>query len=75
MLAYFEPEPDRKCKMHKRRVDLLEYPLNEFNEAMYLLVCRQLIYELAEAHENMMDIKLDVMKKNKEETSPAQERD
>ena len=40
ILAGFEPEPDRKCKMHKRRIDLLEAPLNELNEAMYLLVCR-----------------------------------
>ncbi len=62
VLAFFEPEPDRKCKMHKRRIDLLEAPLKELNEAMFLLVCRQLIYELAETHEKMMDIKMDALK-------------
>ena len=72
ILASFEPEADRKCKMHKRRIDLLEAPLSELNEAMYLLLCRQLIYEIAEAYERMMDIKLDVIKKTDALPSPAQ---
>ena len=72
ILASFEPEADRKCKMHKRRIDLLEAPLSELNESMYLLLCRQLIYEMAEAYERMMDIKLDVIKTNDALPAPAQ---
>ena len=72
VLASFEPEADRKCKMHKRRIDLLEAPLNELNEAMYLLVCRQLMYEIAETYEKMMDIKLNVIKTNDAMPDPAQ---
>ena len=58
--------------MHKRRIDLLEAPLNELNEAMYLLLCRQLIYEIAEAYERMMDIKLGVIKTSDDLPPPAQ---
>lgn len=59
LLVFFETDIDRKFKIHKRRVELLEGPLKELSETHFLLVCRQLIFELGEVHESMMDAKID----------------
>ncbi len=44
--------------MHKRRIVLLEDVLKELNPQYYLLVCRQLWFELAETYSDMLEIKL-----------------
>lgn len=58
-LVFFEPDPDRRFKIHKRRLELLEMPLKELSNSSYLLIRRQLMFELGETHESMMDAKLD----------------
>ncbi|KAL2083240.1 hypothetical protein ACEWY4_021013 [Coilia grayii] len=58
VLAFFEEDLERRCKMHKRRVDMLEPICKELNAQYYLLVCRQLQFELAETYYEMMDLKL-----------------
>ncbi|XP_067950106.1 KIF-binding protein-like [Watersipora subatra] len=60
-LSVFETEPDRRSKMHKRRVDLLEAVTKELNPQYYLLVWRQLVYETAEAYSAMVDCKVEIM--------------
>lgn len=60
-LAFFEPSEDRRCKMHKRRVDLLTVLIKELNPQYYLHVCRQIYYELAETYSAMMDNKLTLL--------------
>ncbi|XP_071079424.1 KIF-binding protein-like [Haliotis cracherodii] len=60
-LAFFEMAMERQCKMHKRRVDLLKDTLTDLNPKYYLLVCRQLMYELAETYSTMVDLKLGIM--------------
>ncbi|XP_067682951.1 KIF-binding protein-like [Haliotis asinina] len=60
-LAFFEMDMDRQCKMHKRRVDMLKDTLTGLNPKYYLLVCRQIIYELAETYSAMVDLKLGIM--------------
>ena len=62
LLAFFELNLDRQCKMHKRRADMLLEVCNELNPQHYLLVVRQLIYELAEIYSGMMDIKYIILK-------------
>jgi len=57
VLADFETDVGRKCKMHKRRIDLLSDILRELNPTYYLMVMRQLQYELGEVHSIMMDLK------------------
>ena len=57
-LIFFEGDYDRQCKMHKRRVDLLKNVLDQLNPQYYLLVCRQLMFELAETYSAMLDLKL-----------------
>ncbi|XP_028845234.1 KIF-binding protein [Denticeps clupeoides] len=58
VLAFFEEDLERRCKMHKRRVDMLEPICKDLNAHHYLLVCRQLQFELAEAYNEMMNLKL-----------------
>ncbi|XP_070692250.1 KIF-binding protein [Pempheris klunzingeri] len=57
-LAFFEQDMERRCKMHKRRVDMLEPICNDLNAQYYLLIRRQLMFELAETYNEMMDLKL-----------------
>nr|KAG5714546.1 hypothetical protein BaRGS_006992 [Batillaria attramentaria] len=61
LLAFFELDMERQCRMHKRRVDMLLATLNEVNPQYYLLVCRQLIFEIAETYSSMLDIKLSMI--------------
>ncbi|CAH2322022.1 KIF1-binding [Pelobates cultripes] len=58
VLAFFEDDYERRCKMHKRRVDMLEPMCKELNPQYYLLVCRQLQFELADTYYEMMDLKV-----------------
>lgn len=62
LLAFFELNLDRQCKMHKRRADMLLEVCNELNPQHYLLIVRQLIYELAEIYSGIMDIKYMILK-------------
>lgn len=65
-LIYFEDDYDRQCKMHKRRVDILEAVLKELNPQYYLMVCRQLMFEIAETYSEMMDIKKTILQDSNE---------
>lgn len=56
-LIHYEEDNDRKSKMHRRRADLLEPVLKELNETHYLLVVRQVLFELGEIFSDMMDLK------------------
>ncbi|KAM4703311.1 KIF-binding protein [Rhinophrynus dorsalis] len=58
VLAFFEEDYERRCKMHKRRIDMLEPLCKELNPQYYLLVCRQLQFELADTYYEMMDLKV-----------------
>ncbi|CAJ1048859.1 KIF-binding protein [Xyrichtys novacula] len=57
-LAFFEEDLERRCKMHKRRVDMLEPVFNDLNSQYFLMIRRQLMFELAETYNEMMDLKL-----------------
>ncbi|XP_051508044.1 KIF-binding protein [Myxocyprinus asiaticus] len=63
VLAFFEQDLERRCKMHKRRVDMLEPICKDLNAQYYLLICRQMQFELAETYYEMMDLKLAVADK------------
>ncbi|BFZ11716.1 hypothetical protein BsWGS_14755 [Bradybaena similaris] len=58
LLAFFELDMSRQCKMHKRRIDMLSSLLKELNPQYYLLVCRQIMFELAETYSDMVDLKI-----------------
>ncbi|XP_037072888.1 KIF-binding protein-like [Pollicipes pollicipes] len=61
-LIFFESDLDRQCKMYKRRVDLLEPVLAELNPTYYLLVIRQLQYELAEIYSDIAQCKVELQR-------------
>ena len=58
-LAFFEEHEDRRAKMHKRRIDVLESAVKELNPHYYKSACRQIWFELAETYLDILDIKLD----------------
>ncbi|XP_062467663.1 KIF-binding protein isoform X2 [Pezoporus occidentalis] len=58
VLAFFEEDYERRCKMHKRRIDMLEPICSELNPQYYLLISRQLQFELADTYYKMMDLKV-----------------
>jgi len=61
LLANFDPDFERQCKMHKRRADMLEGILKELSTQFYMMVCRQLMFELAETYSGMVDLKLAIV--------------
>lgn len=69
-LAFFESQPDRQCKMHKRRIDMLEAVLKELNPQYYLDECRQIQFELGQIYSDMMDIKLAIVSDGESENVP-----
>ncbi|KER22302.1 hypothetical protein T265_14892, partial [Opisthorchis viverrini] len=57
LMSGFESSEARQCCMHKRRVDVLETILRPLSRKHYLMLCRQLMFELAEALTTMRDLK------------------
>ncbi|CAG4949325.1 unnamed protein product [Colias eurytheme] len=69
-LAFFEEDDERRSKMHKRRIDMLEDLIKEINPTYYLQYCRQLWYELGEVYSEILNIKLDKLNKTNEKPTP-----
>lgn len=51
----------RQCKMYKRRADLLHPLLSRLNPTYYLMVIRQLQYELGEIYSDIAQCKVEVI--------------
>ena len=56
-LAFFDNEFENRCKMHKRRADMLNAILIELNPKYFLQICRQLTFEIAETYSEMAELK------------------
>lgn len=69
-LAFFEEDDERRSKMHKRRIDMLEALIKEINPTYYMQYCRQLWFELGEAYLDTLNIKLDRLNKSGEKPTP-----
>lgn len=69
-LAFFEEDDERRAKMQKRRIDMLEDLIKEINPTYYLQYCRQLWYELGEVYSEILNIKLDKLNKSNEKPTP-----
>ncbi|KAH9279358.1 KIF1-binding protein [Echinococcus granulosus] len=70
-LATFEADLPRKCCMQKRRVDLLEDLLAQLNPRFYMLACRTIMSECAEALTALRDLNEEKMKRTTIRTSPT----
>ncbi|OQR80371.1 KIF1-binding protein-like [Tropilaelaps mercedesae] len=62
-LAALESVVDRKCKMHKRRIDLLDEMAKILNPKYYSAELQQIHFELAETYTEMMELKHSVLPK------------
>ena len=58
LLSQFEPDTERRCRMHKRRADMLSDLTNQLNPQHFLVICRQCQYELGEIYYEMADLKI-----------------
>ncbi|XP_030828534.1 KIF1-binding protein homolog isoform X1 [Strongylocentrotus purpuratus] len=65
LISFFEIDFERRCKMHKRRVDMLADMLDGLNRQHFLTICRQLMFELAETYSEMMDLKIALAEKQR----------
>merc|ERR1712142_714527 len=62
--VHFEESDEIKCRMHKRRVDLLLATVDELSQQYYLNFCQQLQFEIAETYSTMMDLKYTIAARN-----------
>lgn len=69
VLAFFETDMERRCKMHKRRIAMLEPLIVDLNPQYYLLVNRQIQFEIAHAYNDMMDLKVAIADKMRDPDS------
>lgn len=69
-LAFFEEDDERRAKMQKRRIDMLEDLIKEINPLYYLQYCRQLWFELGEVYSDILNIKLEKLNLTKEKPTP-----
>jgi tetratricopeptide (TPR) repeat protein len=56
-LVLFEPDLGRRCKMHKRRINLLEPFLDSVNPKVYSEFYQQVSHEVARCYSHMGDLK------------------
>ncbi|KAL2727660.1 hypothetical protein V1477_016936 [Vespula maculifrons] len=69
-LAFFDESEDRRAKMHKRRIDMLQATVKELNPQYYKTACRQIWTELSETYSDILDIKLDRLQMSEDKTDP-----
>ncbi|VDK37321.1 unnamed protein product [Taenia asiatica] len=69
-LATFEADLARKCCMQKRRVDLLENLLAQLNPRYYMVACRTIMSECADALTALRDLNEEKMKRVAVRPSP-----
>ncbi len=68
-LMSYETDLDRRCKMQKRRLDLLIPVCNEINEQFYLQIKRQLLFDIGSIYSDMMDSKLEIFNSKEEKNA------
>ena len=63
-LAFYDNEFENRCKLHKRRIDMLNAILLELNPQHFLQICRQLTFEIAETYTEMAELKKCIIEEN-----------
>lgn len=69
-LAFFEDDGPKQCKLHKKRIILLEEVVAELNPSYYLCACRELWFELGETYSTILDVKVQRMQDDPERPTP-----
>lgn len=52
-LSEFCPSFEDKCKMHKRRIDMLEQVVSKLSQKHYLVKCRQMWFEIGKINSHL----------------------
>jgi hypothetical protein len=68
-LIFFEEDHDRRCKMHKRRLDMLVPICDEISAQFYLQLKRQLLFDVGTIYSEMLDAKFEILKEKKEKNA------
>ena len=71
LLAFWEDDMTRQCRIHKRRCDMLSDLLEQLNPQHYLVLCCQLAFELGEVYSSMLDLKLALLETDQHSSNPA----
>jgi hypothetical protein len=71
-LLFFEEDLDRRCKMYKRRLDILIPTCEEISAQFYLTIKRQLLFDIGTIYSELMDTKLEIFQNKKEKKSLSQ---
>ena len=58
LLSFFESDLSIKCRMHKRRIDMLSGIASEFNPQHFMPLIRQIEFEIGEIYRDMADLKI-----------------
>ncbi|ELU13558.1 hypothetical protein CAPTEDRAFT_229238 [Capitella teleta] len=70
LLAFFELNFGRQSKMQKRRVDMLKKILDEISPQFYMMIYRQVQFELAETYSEMLNNKMAIQEASNEPPTP-----
>jgi len=70
-LIFFEAELERKCRMYKRRADMMEGLLKQLNPQHYLVLMRQLMFEAGIIYSEMADCKITLAGDSEKPTTHA----
>ncbi|RNA43340.1 KIF1-binding [Brachionus plicatilis] len=73
-LIFFEEDLERKCKMQKRRLDLLQPICDELSEQFYLRIKRQLLFDVGTIYSELLDLKIDIFREKKEKNELSGEK-
>jgi hypothetical protein len=60
-LLFYEESLENRCKMQKRRLDLLIPTCDEISEQYYLTMKRQFLFDIGSIYSDMMDLKLEIL--------------
>ena len=58
LLAFFETSNEVKCRMHKRRCDMLTSVLGELNPQYFTSTCQEIMFELGDIESTRADLKI-----------------
>lgn len=66
-LIFFDPDLDRRCKMQKRRLDLLIPICDSISEQYYMQLKRQYLFDVGSIYSDMLDLKLEILTEKQDE--------
>ncbi|CAF0829156.1 unnamed protein product [Brachionus calyciflorus] len=73
-LIFYESDLERKCKMQKRRLDLLQPVCDDISSQFYLTIKRQLLFDIGTIYSELVDLKTDIFREKREKNELSKEK-